>query len=56
MPTSDEEMVIWLHDKGRTTGNTFYRKVADRFSELSKIVENAEKEAMHKAWLKEDDV
>ena len=49
MPTSDEEMVIWLHDKGRTTGNTFYREVADRFSELSKIVETAKHEAQHRA-------
>ena len=49
VPTTDGEMVIWLHDRARITGNTFYREVADRFNELAKIVENAEKEAMHKA-------
>ena len=36
MPTSDEEMVIWLHDQARRTGNTFFREVADRFNELAK--------------------
>ena len=49
IPTTDGEMVIWLHDKARTTGNTFYREVADRFSELAKIVETAEREAQQKA-------
>ena len=49
IPTTDDEMIIWLHDKGRETGNTFYREVADRFSELSKIVKTAEREAQHKA-------
>jgi hypothetical protein len=49
MPKTDGEIVIWLHDRARITGNTFYREVADRFSELAKTVENAEKEAMHKA-------
>lgn len=49
IPQTDGEMVIWLHDRARITGNNFYREVADRFNELSKIVENAEKEAMHKA-------
>ena len=49
IPTTDSEMVTWLHDRARITGNTFYREVADRFNDLAKIVENAEKEAMHKA-------
>ena len=30
-------MIIWLHDKGRATGNTFYREVADRLNELEKL-------------------
>jgi|TARA_B110000305_G_C19303156_1_gene570150 hypothetical protein len=33
---TDEEMVIWLHDKARETKNDFYRIVADRFAELAK--------------------
>jgi len=49
VPKTDGEMVIWLHDQGRITGNTFYREVADRFAELVKIVETAKHEAMHKA-------
>ena len=49
VPTTDGEMVTWLHDQARRTGNTFFREVADRFNELAKIVETAEKEAMHKA-------
>jgi len=49
IPTTDGEMVIWLHDRARITGNNFYREVADRFNELAKIVENAEQEARHKA-------
>lgn len=49
MPTTDSEMVVWLHDQARRTGNTFFREVADRFSELSKIVETAKHEARHRA-------
>jgi hypothetical protein len=49
IPTTDSEMVIWLHDQARRTGNTFFREVADRFNELSKTVETAKNEAMHKA-------
>jgi len=49
MPTTDGEMVIWLRDQERRTGNTFFLEVADRFSELAKIVETAEREAQHKA-------
>jgi len=49
MPSTDGEIVIWLHDQARRTGNTFFREVADRFSELAKIVETAEREAQHKA-------
>ena len=49
IPTTDGEMIIWLHDQARRTGNTFFREVADRFSKLAKIVETAEREARHKA-------
>ena len=49
MPTTDGEMVIWLRDQERRTGNPFFREVADRFSALAKIVETAEREAQHKA-------
>ena len=49
MPTTDGEMVIWLHDQARKTGNTFFREVADRFNELSKTVETAERESQHRA-------
>jgi len=51
IPTTDREMIIWLHDKGRETGNTFYREVADRFSELVKTVETEKYKAQHKAMI-----
>ena len=34
---STEEMIIWLRDKGRSTGNTFYQEVANRLNELEKL-------------------
>jgi len=49
MPTTDGEIVSWLHDQARRTGNTYFREVAERFNELAKIVETAEAEARHKA-------
>jgi hypothetical protein len=42
IPTTDDEMVIWLHDRARITGNTFYREVADRFKELAKYKKESE--------------
>jgi len=43
----DNQMVMWLHDKARATGNSYFREVADRLNELAKIVETAEREAQH---------
>jgi len=49
IPKNDDEIVIWLHDQGRKYGNTYFREVADRFNELSKMVKKAQLEAMHRA-------
>jgi hypothetical protein len=49
LPKNDDEMVIWLHDQARKYGNNYFREVADRFNELSKLVKQAEREAQHKA-------
>jgi len=41
--SSDEEMVIFLHDWARSLQNDYLRRVADRFSELSSNSKKSEK-------------
>jgi len=45
MPMSEQEMIIYLHDKARKDDDFYLRLIADRFAAYLK----AEKEAMHKA-------
>ena len=42
---SEQEMIIYLHDKARTTDDFYLRLIADRFAAYVK----AEKEARHLA-------
>ena len=44
-PMSEQEMIIYLHDKARTTDDFYLRLIADRFAAYVK----AEKEARHSA-------
>jgi len=39
--SSDDEMVIFLHDWARSLDNEYIRRVADRFSELSSIIKKS---------------
>lgn len=39
--SSDDEMIIFLHDWARSLDNEYIRRVADRFSELSSIIKKS---------------